>query len=68
MLANIFADFRDSPANLLISHMPKISLLCMASEAKDRLRRLEDLCIDDALLVGPSDDPAQLEKIAVLMG
>ena len=66
LLANIFTDFRDQPAHLPITHVPKISLFCSPREAKDRLNRLEDLGIDDALLVVPSGDPGQLETIAGL--
>ena len=68
VLANIFTDFRDPPASLPMSHAPKISLFCSPDEARDRLNRLEDLGIDDALLVVPSDDPGQLETIAGLHG
>ncbi len=67
VVANIFIDLRGSPANLPITHVPQISLFCSSAEAKDRLRRLEDLGIDDALLVVPSDDPGQLEMIARLL-
>ena len=66
VLANIFTDFRDQPASLPITHVPKISLFCSPREARHRLRRLEDMGIDDALLVVPPDDPAQLESIAAL--
>jgi alkanesulfonate monooxygenase SsuD/methylene tetrahydromethanopterin reductase-like flavin-dependent oxidoreductase (luciferase family) len=66
VLANIFTDFREPPPSLPISHVPKISLFCPPREAKDRLNRLEDLGIDDALLVVPSGDPRQLETIAGL--
>ncbi len=66
VLANIFTDFRDQPTNLPMSHVPKISLCCSYQEARDRLNRLEDLGIDDALLVCPWDDPSQLETIAGL--
>ena len=66
VLANIFTDFRAQPRNLPISHEPKFSLVCAPAEAKDRLNRLQDLGIDDALLVVPSDDPGQLEIIAHL--
>jgi hypothetical protein len=66
VLANIFVDFRDSPAPLPISSAPKISLFCSPLEAKHRLRRLEDMGLDDALLVVPPDDPGQLETIAEL--
>ena len=67
VLANIFTDFRDPPANLPITHVPKISLVCSPREAKDRLKRLEDLGIDDALLMVPPGDPGQLETMAGLM-
>ena len=67
VLANIFTDFRDPPARLPLPHVPKISLLCSPAEARDRLNRLEDLGIDDALLVVPSSDPGQLETIAGLI-
>jgi alkanesulfonate monooxygenase SsuD/methylene tetrahydromethanopterin reductase-like flavin-dependent oxidoreductase (luciferase family) len=66
LLANIFTDFRDPPPGLPIDHVPKISLVCSSGEARDRLNRLEDLGIDDALLVVPSGDPGQLETIARL--
>jgi hypothetical protein len=66
VLANIFTDFREQPANLPIRHEPKISLFCSKQEARHRLKRLEDLGIDDALLVCPWGDPAQLETIAEL--
>lgn len=64
VLANIFTDFRDQPADPPFAHVPKISLFCSPIEAKDRLKRLQDLGIDDALLVVPSDDPGQLATIA----
>jgi hypothetical protein len=51
---------------LPMSHVPKITLFCSPREAKDRLQRLEDLGLDDALLVVPSGDPGQLETIAGL--
>ncbi|HVZ09499.1 LLM class flavin-dependent oxidoreductase [Rhodopila sp.] len=64
VLANIFTDFRPEPAGLPFTHTPKISLFCPPAEARDRLKRLEDLGLDDALLVCPSDDPSQLETMA----
>jgi len=66
VLANVFTDFREQPANLPISHVPKISLFCSRQEARDRLNRLKDLGIDDVLLVCPWDDTSQLETIARL--
>jgi alkanesulfonate monooxygenase SsuD/methylene tetrahydromethanopterin reductase-like flavin-dependent oxidoreductase (luciferase family) len=67
VVANIFTDFRDPPASLPISFVPKISLVCSPRETKARVRRLEDLGVDDALLVVPSGDPGQLQQIAELM-
>jgi len=67
VLANIFTDLRHQPGDLPVSHTPKISLLCSRQEARNRLKRLEDLGLDDALLICPWDDPAQLEDIAELM-
>ena len=54
------------PPPCRFTHVPKISLFCSPREAKDRLKRMEDLGIDDALLVVPSGDPGQLETIAGL--
>lgn len=67
ILANIFTDFRDTPGALPFTHTPKITLFCSPREARDRLKRLEDTGIDDALLVVPSGDPTQLETIAGLV-
>ena len=64
VLANIFMDFRDTPAHLPITHVPKISLFCSPQQARERLKQLEDLGMDDALLICPPDDPAQLETLA----
>lgn len=64
VLANIYADFSDAPAAPPFSHTPKISLFCSPAEAKDRLKRLEDTGLDDALIVAPSGDARQLETIA----
>jgi alkanesulfonate monooxygenase SsuD/methylene tetrahydromethanopterin reductase-like flavin-dependent oxidoreductase (luciferase family) len=66
VVANIFTDLRDNPSPLPIGVEPKIALVCSPREARERLRRLEDIGIDDALLVCPSDDPGQLEAIAEL--
>jgi alkanesulfonate monooxygenase SsuD/methylene tetrahydromethanopterin reductase-like flavin-dependent oxidoreductase (luciferase family) len=66
VLANIFTDFRDQPSAPPFAHVPKITLFCSPREARDRLKRLEDTGLHDALLVVPPDDPGQLETIAGL--
>jgi alkanesulfonate monooxygenase SsuD/methylene tetrahydromethanopterin reductase-like flavin-dependent oxidoreductase (luciferase family) len=67
VLANIFTDLRDRPPPLPLAVSPKISLLCSPPEARERLRRLRDIGVDDALLVCPWDDPGQLEAMAGLI-
>ena len=67
VLANIFTDLRENRAPLPIRHEPKITLLCNKAEARDRLKRLEDIGVDDALLVCPSDDSSHLDTIAELI-
>ena len=63
IVANIFTDFRPQPPAPLAGRHLTISLLCTPAEARDRLKRLEQLGVDDALLVAPFDDPGQLETI-----
>ena len=67
ILANVFMDFRDSPAALPFAHLPKVTLFCSPAEARDRLKRLEDTGLDDVLIVSPPDDPSQLDIVAELM-
>jgi alkanesulfonate monooxygenase SsuD/methylene tetrahydromethanopterin reductase-like flavin-dependent oxidoreductase (luciferase family) len=67
IVANIFADFRDNPEGSPIGRPLTISLICSPVEARDRLKRLEDMGVDDALIVCPFDDPSQLETIRRLM-
>ncbi len=66
ILANVFTDLRENPDNSVSSHVPKISLLCRPPEARERLKRLEGLGVDDVLLVVPSSDPGQLEAMRAL--
>jgi alkanesulfonate monooxygenase SsuD/methylene tetrahydromethanopterin reductase-like flavin-dependent oxidoreductase (luciferase family) len=67
IVANIFADFRDNPEGSPIGRPLTISLICSPAEARDRLQRLADTGIDDALVVCPFEDPAQLETIRGLI-
>lgn len=67
ILANVFTDFRENPEPGISNHVPKITLQCTPKEARDRLKRMEDLGLDDVLCVVPSSDPGQLETIRGLM-
>lgn len=67
IVANIFADFRPNPEGSPIGRPLTISLICSPSEARDRLKRLADMGVDDALVVCPFEDPSQLETIRGLI-
>ena len=60
VLANIFTDLRPDPAPNPMAQRAKISLYCPPAEARDRLKRLADMGVNDALLVCPFDAPDQL--------
>jgi alkanesulfonate monooxygenase SsuD/methylene tetrahydromethanopterin reductase-like flavin-dependent oxidoreductase (luciferase family) len=67
IIANIFTDLRPEPQIPALGRPLGISLICPPTVARERLQRLEQLGFDDALLVCPADDPAQLETIRMLM-
>jgi hypothetical protein len=67
IVANIFADFRENPEGSPIGRPLTISLICSPAEARERLKRLADTGVDDALVVCPFEDPAQLETIRGLI-
>ena len=67
IVANIFADFRPNPEGSPIGRPLTISLICTPAEARERLKRLADTGVDDALIVCPFDDPSQLETIRGLI-
>jgi alkanesulfonate monooxygenase SsuD/methylene tetrahydromethanopterin reductase-like flavin-dependent oxidoreductase (luciferase family) len=67
IVANIFADFRADPEGSPLGRPLTISLICTPAEARARLKRLEDMGVDDALVICPFDDPSQLETIRGLL-
>jgi len=68
VVANIFADFRPNPEDSPIGRPLTISLIGQSpAEARDKLKRLADMGVDDALIVCPFDDPSQLETIRGLI-
>jgi alkanesulfonate monooxygenase SsuD/methylene tetrahydromethanopterin reductase-like flavin-dependent oxidoreductase (luciferase family) len=68
VLANVFTDLRPDPVSASRLGHVKISLICSPAEARERLKRMEQLGLDDVLLVCPFDDPEQLEMIRALAG
>jgi alkanesulfonate monooxygenase SsuD/methylene tetrahydromethanopterin reductase-like flavin-dependent oxidoreductase (luciferase family) len=68
IVANIFADFRENAEGSPIGRPLTISLVGQSpAEARDKLQRLADMGVDDALVVCPFEDPGQLETIRGLM-
>ena len=67
ILANGFTDFRPDAVLSISLQVPKITLQCAPAEAKERLKRLEGMGVDDVLCVVPADDPGQLETIRGLI-
>jgi alkanesulfonate monooxygenase SsuD/methylene tetrahydromethanopterin reductase-like flavin-dependent oxidoreductase (luciferase family) len=66
LLANVFADLRPAPIFAERRGRVKIHLICPPAAARERLKRLEQLGLDDVLLVCPFADPDQLEIIRAL--
>ena len=68
IVANIFADFRENPEGSPIGRPLTISLIGETpAQAREKLKRLADMGIDDALVVCPFEDPSQLETIRGLI-
>lgn len=67
ILANIFTDLRPGDKRGPINANARQTLYCTPAEAKDRLKRIEDMGFDDALLVMPDGDPGQLETMRALI-
>jgi len=66
LVANVFTDLRSDPVvTPMIAHA-RIQLVCAPAEARERLRRLAGMGIDDALLVCPFETPEQLPRIREL--
>jgi alkanesulfonate monooxygenase SsuD/methylene tetrahydromethanopterin reductase-like flavin-dependent oxidoreductase (luciferase family) len=68
IVANIFADFRENPEKSPIGRPLTISLVGESvAGAREKLKRLADMGVDDALIVCPFEDPSQLETIRGLV-
>ncbi len=67
LLANIFTDLRPDPPAHPLAERAKVTLVCDKTNARDRLRRLQDIGFDDALLIVPFDAPEMLEDVRALL-
>lgn len=66
VLANVFADLRPEPAIHPLVEKSQITLVCPPAEARERLKRLEGLGVDDVLLISPFAQTEQLERLRAL--
>lgn len=67
MVTSIHTDLRPEGQRVETDAPAKFNLLCNTAEARDRLRHLEDLGFDDAVLYCPVGDLGQLEEIRGLI-
>lgn len=67
ILTSIHTDVRPEEQRGSIGTPALFNLHCSPAEARDRLKRLEVLGFDDAVMYPPVDDPAQLEAIRALI-
>jgi alkanesulfonate monooxygenase SsuD/methylene tetrahydromethanopterin reductase-like flavin-dependent oxidoreductase (luciferase family) len=67
VLANVFTDLRPEPKLSPVMANAKVSLLCTRTEARERLKRLEQIGFDDVLFVCPFEAPEQLDEIRTLL-
>ncbi len=67
VLANVFADLRVGAAPDHSAARARITLHGPVAEARQRLRRIEQLGFDDVLLVCPFEAPEQLEALRALI-
>ena len=63
ILANVPFDLRANPGSDLDQGSGSLSLVCSAATARERLRRLEQLGFDDALLACPLGSMSHLDMI-----
>lgn len=67
VVANIPADLRPEPERTAMAEHARLSLVCAPALARDRLRRLEQLGVDDALLLAPFAAPGHLHALRALL-
>jgi alkanesulfonate monooxygenase SsuD/methylene tetrahydromethanopterin reductase-like flavin-dependent oxidoreductase (luciferase family) len=67
ILANIFTDLRPEPPAHPLLARAKLTLVGDKTKARGRLRRLQDIGFDDALLIVPFDAPETLEDVRALL-
>jgi alkanesulfonate monooxygenase SsuD/methylene tetrahydromethanopterin reductase-like flavin-dependent oxidoreductase (luciferase family) len=63
VLANVMVDLRGTPEPGSLAERAKVSLVCSADEARQRLKRLERIGFDEVLVVSPGGALDELERV-----
>ena len=63
VLANVVVDLTARPEPDSLAERAKVSLVCLPDEARQRLKRLEQIGFDEVLLVSPAAALGELERV-----
>jgi hypothetical protein len=63
VLANVVVDLSARPEPGSLAERAKVSLVCPPEEARQRLKRLERIGFDEALVVSPATALDELERV-----
>jgi alkanesulfonate monooxygenase SsuD/methylene tetrahydromethanopterin reductase-like flavin-dependent oxidoreductase (luciferase family) len=63
VLANVVVDLHDRPEPGSLAQRAKVSLVCLPDEARQRLKRIEQIGFDEVLLVSPAAALDELERV-----
>ena len=63
VLANVVVDLRNRPEPGSLAERAKVSLVCLPDDARQRLKRLEQIGFDEVLLVSPAAALDELERV-----
>jgi alkanesulfonate monooxygenase SsuD/methylene tetrahydromethanopterin reductase-like flavin-dependent oxidoreductase (luciferase family) len=63
VLANVVVDLRNRPEPGSLAERAKVSLVCAPDEARQRLKRIEQIGFDEVLIVSPANALDELERV-----
>jgi alkanesulfonate monooxygenase SsuD/methylene tetrahydromethanopterin reductase-like flavin-dependent oxidoreductase (luciferase family) len=63
VLANVVVDLRNRPEPGSLAERAKVSLVCSADKARQRLKRIEQIGFDEVLIVSPTNALEELERV-----
>ena len=63
VLANVVVDLRNRPEPGSLAERAKVSLVCLPDDARQRLKRIEQIGFDEVLLVSPAPALDELERV-----